>query len=176
MRLKFDKEHYSRVYNALVTELKFPQDIFLTDDCIEIDEAEYKTVCSKVPFVKFTDIEAEEVFVPLSPKMFVTKHCSANKNKVIEKINKELADFAKKPHFDWVEVIIDGDYSTTLRNEVAKEYVKTGWDKVYHHTSSENGEKPGLTSFVFLTKETIEHWEKCHSTHKYWHVSKADIK
>lgn len=112
----------------------------------------------------------------VSPKMYVATHVSHNKEKIVEKVNIELINYAKDPTYSWVEISINDDYSVTLRNEVAKEFVKTGWTKVYHKTSAESGERPGFTTFVFLTEETITRWENCHSKDKYWCVTEKDVK
>ena len=47
------------------------------------------------------------------------------------------------------EVIIYGEYSKEARNEASKLYKEAGWKEVEHKTSSENGERPGLTLFTF---------------------------
>ena len=81
---------------------------------------------------------------------------------VITKIDESLIKTAGNQMYSWVQVIIDGEYSEELRDEVAKAYAKEGWKKVYHRTSGEHGERAGLTTFVFLTEETYEIWEKSH--------------
>ena len=54
---------------------------------------------------------------------------------------------------DWYDnyyiVIIQSEYSKKSRDYVVDEFKKVGWKKIEHKTSSENGERPGLTSFVF---------------------------
>lgn len=111
----------------------------------------------------------------MSPDMYLEKQIILKKDLIVEKINDELINYANNPMYSWVEVIIDGDYSTTVRNEAAKEFVKAGWKKVYHRTSSENGERPGLTRFVFLTEKTVDKWEQNHNKNKFWLVSEKDI-
>ena len=74
---------------------------------------------------------------------------------VITKIDESLIKTAGNQMYSWVQVIIDGEYSEELRDEVAKAYAKEGWKKVYHRTSGEHGERAGLTTFVFLTEETF---------------------
>lgn len=49
----------------------------------------------------------------------------------------------------WEYAILDNEYAVVLRDAIAKRYLKAGWNYVYHGTSSENGERPGLTSFTF---------------------------
>lgn len=112
----------------------------------------------------------------MSPKTYLDKQVALKKDSVVEKINEALNNYAADPTYvEWVEVIIEGDYSTTVRNEAAKEFIKSGWKKIYHRTSSENGERAGLTRFVLLTEETVEKWEYLNNRNKYWCVSEADI-
>ena len=64
-----------------------------------------------------------------------------------------------------VEAIIDGEPSLDVRNEIARCYiVDAGWGYVYHQTSSENGERPGLTHFIFteepLPEKEVKGWHK----------------
>lgn len=56
MRLHFDIFYYNELYEVLVGELGFPQDTFITDDCIEIDEADYEMVIEKFPHIEFETI------------------------------------------------------------------------------------------------------------------------
>jgi ectoine hydroxylase-related dioxygenase (phytanoyl-CoA dioxygenase family) len=49
-----------------------------------------------------------------------------------------------------VEAVISGEYSKTVRDKIAQKYIdEGGWSKVTHRTSSENGERGGLTAFSF---------------------------
>lgn len=54
---------------------------------------------------------------------------------------------------DWYdnfyEIILESEYSKESRDYVVEEFKKVGWKKIEHKTSSENGERPGLTSFKF---------------------------
>ena len=36
-----------------------------------------------------------------------------------------------------------------VRNNIAKRYYDAGWNYIYHRTSGENNEKPGITTFIF---------------------------
>lgn len=83
-------------------------------------------------------------------------------NDLIDKIDRSFFMYRENPLYEWIELIIDGDYSIKLRNIVSEYYIKAGWDTIYHQTSKENGERPGLTSFVFLTEETEGIWELAH--------------
>jgi len=48
-------------------------------------------------------------------------------------------------------IVITDEYSLALRQEIVRMYVAAGWRSIEHKTSSENGERPGLTRFQFLT-------------------------
>lgn len=80
-------------------------------------------------------------------------------NNLITKIDNEFSIYKEHPYSVLVELIIDGDYSIELRNIVSQCYIKAGWHVVYHRTSKENGERAGLTRFVFLTEETEKTWK-----------------
>ena len=112
----------------------------------------------------------------MSPQNYLDKQVAIKKASVVEKINEALNDHAADPlYVEWVEVIIDGDYSTTVRNEAAKDFIRAGWKKIYHRTSAENGERPGLTRFALLTEETVEKWEHRNNRNKFWCVSEVDV-
>lgn len=90
--------------------------------------------------------------------------------KDIEKIEMENVDFAKlekeidesiiKRHgyYKWETATLVGEYPVGVRNALAKRYRDAGWNFVYHHTSSENGESPGFTEFVFSMNK-INHFD-----------------
>ena len=50
------------------------------------------------------------------------------------------------------EAIIDGECPMNARNSIRQKYKEAGWDYVYHITSSEHGDRPGLTHFIFSTE------------------------
>lgn len=81
-----------------------------------------------------------------------------------QKLENQIDESIKKFHgwYPWEEAVIEGEYSITIRNEIAKQYKEAGWTHVYHRTTSEAGEKAGLTSFKFsmepLKPEYIEHY------------------
>ena len=50
---------------------------------------------------------------------------------------------------DRMEIVISGEYSKELRDQVAQTYINNGWSNVEHITSSENRERPGLTAMKF---------------------------
>lgn len=77
------------------------------------------------------------------------------KNINFEELELKIDEQIKKFHglYRWDEAIIPGEYSFEVRNMLAKKYKENGWNFVYHQTSSENGERPGLTCFRFSTSE-----------------------
>lgn len=84
-----------------------------------------------------------------------------------EKLEAEIDESMKSYHGWWKdheEAIISGEYPVSVRNEIAKKYKEAGWKYVYHQTSSENGERPGLTSFKFSNTELQDEHTK-----KYYH-------
>lgn len=68
-------------------------------------------------------------------------------NKVEVEIDKQLVK--NHTQHPWEEVLLDEEYTVEVRDALAKRYINAGWDYVYHQTSSENGERPGLTMFAF---------------------------
>ena len=64
--------------------------------------------------------------------------------------------------YPWEEAIIEDEIPMDIRNQIAQRYKDAGWNYVYHRTSSENNERPGLTSFKFsmepIKPEYINDW------------------
>jgi len=91
----------------------------------------------------------------------------------LDEIENNIDAQVKKNHgsYPWEEAILDQEYETDIRDELAKRYIKAGWAYVYHHTSSENGERPGLTCFILSTKP-VEHIEKDNKYHKFKQITK----
>lgn len=73
----------------------------------------------------------------------------------IDVICKQIDESIIENHgmFNYDFAIISGELSVSLRNQIAQMYVDAGWDYVYHSTSSENHERPGLTEFCFSMKQ-----------------------
>jgi hypothetical protein len=85
----------------------------------------------------------------------------------IQKIDAEMRQDVELWHREGsrVEAIIEGEPSLELRNEIARCYIdEAGWGYVYHQTSSENGERPGLTHFIFteepMPEKIVKGWHK----------------
>lgn len=77
---------------------------------------------------------------------------------VIAKIDELILKESKNPSYEWLDIIYSGELSKETRNEIAVRYIQAGWDTVCHRTSSESGERPGLTRIIFLTKGTKDVW------------------
>lgn len=71
------------------------------------------------------------------------------------KLEKEIDESIKRFHgwCKWEEAIIDGEYPVSVRNAIGQKYKDAGWEYVYHLTSSERGDRPGLTRFLFSTEK-----------------------
>lgn len=78
-----------------------------------------------------------------------------NYNVNLEKIEDEIDESIKRFHgwCKWEEAIIDNEYPVSVRNAIGQKYKDAGWKYVYHITSSEHGERPGLTRFIFSTEK-----------------------
>lgn len=68
---------------------------------------------------------------------------------IIAKIDESIMRFHGWHSYEYA--IVDSELPMRLRDYIAELYIKSGWTYVYHRTSSENGEKAGLTSFMFST-------------------------
>lgn len=95
----------------------------------------------------------------LSPKDVVGFDKKAVKE-IVEKIDEKLRFEGECRNSEWFDVILPNEYREDLRNAVAKEYIDAGWDMVVHQTSTENGERPGITYFAFLTEHTVDSFFK----------------
>lgn len=87
----------------------------------------------------------------MTPERFVGKMNTAYRN-LVKAVDAKLIE-AKNAE-DWngeneVTVIIGREFIPQLRDMVAAKYMDAGWPAVAHRTSSENKERPGLTSFTF---------------------------
>ena len=87
----------------------------------------------------------------ISPKELIELKTLSKVDKYVDEIDKELKE--NEPMFEWFEAHVNGELPIVLRNAIAKKYIEAGWHKVYHHTTSENGERPGFTYFAFLLRK-----------------------
>ena len=65
---------------------------------------------------------------------------------IFGQIYKSLKEFHGQ--YPWEYAQINDEYSMDIRNEIANQYIRLGWNYVYHRTSSESGERYGWTSFM----------------------------
>ena len=72
----------------------------------------------------------------------------------LDELEKKIDSSIKFHHgwHKWEEAIIDGEYPVDVRTAIGLKYREAGWDYVYHITSSEHGDRPGLTHFIFSTE------------------------
>ena len=69
-------------------------------------------------------------------------------NDIIAEIDAEIVEnHHLYPMCDFA--ILTKEYPKSIRDEIAQKYRDCGWNFVEHRTSSENGERPGLTEFRF---------------------------
>lgn len=73
----------------------------------------------------------------------------------LDELEKKIDSSIKFYHgwYKWEEAIIDGEYTVNARNAIGQKYKEAGWNYVYHITSSERGDRPGLTYFIFSTEK-----------------------
>lgn len=73
----------------------------------------------------------------------------------LDELEKKIDSSIKNYHgwHKWEEAIIDGEYPVNARNAIGQKYKEAGWNYVYHITSSEHGDRPGLTRFIFSTEK-----------------------
>jgi hypothetical protein len=71
-----------------------------------------------------------------------------NIDDIIAEIDAEIAE-----NHHWYHMcdfaILTKEYPKSIRDEIAQKYRDVGWNFVEHRTSSESGERPGLTEFRF---------------------------
>ncbi len=80
--------------------------------------------------------------------MNITKpsEMTSGTSKFEEAVNKFEEQFKKEDKDqDYYHLVIIGEYNREVCDEIQKTYTKAGWKKVYCRTSSENGERGGLT-------------------------------
>lgn len=82
-----------------------------------------------------------------------------------EQLEQEIDKSIKQHHnyYKWEYACLDKELPLEVRNELTRRYKKGGWTYVYHRTTSENNERPGLTSFL-LSIDPIE--EKYRNNYK----------
>lgn len=88
----------------------------------------------------------------ITPDELAQVEPTTNGNKDIDELIEEIDAEIKANHL-WYNMydfaILTNEYPKQLRNEIAQRYKDSGWEFVDHRTSSELGERPGLTEFRF---------------------------
>jgi len=91
----------------------------------------------------------------MTPERFMSNNTAAKQLvELMEAKFKEVKEEGKWDGSDKVRITIGGEYTPQLRDKVVERYEKAGWAKVEHGTSSEHGDKPGQTFFLFYLGET----------------------
>lgn len=100
------------------------------------------------------------MYTIVSPDMLDSKICSDTVIKnICNKIDLELVkerNISDYAHNGKIHIILDEEYPVIVRDLIAEKYREAGWKKVTHKTSSENGERPGLTGFTFYAPSYME--------------------
>ena len=77
--------------------------------------------------------------------------------------------------YSWRDYIFDSELNSDIRDEIAKRYIKAGWEVVVHQTSSENkdlGEK--VTYFAFLEAKDIPKFFETMTNIESYHIFGSD--
>lgn len=82
-------------------------------------------------------------------------------NKIEQELTDSIIEYVNKIH-----VFLHKEYPVHVRDLIAKRYMEHGWKYAYHITTSENGERPGLTVFTFSNKELPEDDADRKNSHK----------
>lgn len=83
------------------------------------------------------------------------------KSKIEEHVTKMVSEFESKfrnelKDRDYYHVVITGEYPREACDQVQSIYKEAGWAETLCKTSSENGERPGLTGLqVWRSKEAL---------------------
>jgi len=100
-------------------------------------------------------------------------------NHLTTDIDIKIIEEANNPQYPWLEIILEKDLPYIVREEIAKQYLTAGWNFVVHQTSEENGERAGLTSFVFCTDATYQEfftaYRKSIENKKWYVVNRSGI-
>ncbi len=83
-------------------------------------------------------------------------------NKIEQELTDSILEYTNK-----INVFLYKEYPVHVRDFIAKKYMEQhGWKYAYHITSSENGERPGLTVFTFSNTELPEDDADRKNSHK----------
>ena len=98
---------------------------------------------------------------PISPKDVPSVELSHyDLNHIVEMINNQI----NKNHgmYPWEDAILEFEFPLVVRNAVAARFYMSGWTYIYHATTSELGQRSGLTSFILSTVPVPEIVTKHH--------------
>ena len=111
----------------------------------------------------------------ISPKELIEMKMLSKVDGYVERIDDYLK--THEPMHEWFEATIQSEIPVVARHEIARRYIEAGWYKVYHHTTSENGERAGLSCFVFVTSDSVGIFERAHKNNlsTYWCVSEDGV-
>lgn len=74
----------------------------------------------------------------------------AKLDQAIEAFEKEFK--SRENGNSYYHLVIDGEYNRIVCDAVKQKYIEAGWTNVECRTSSENGERPGLTGLILEYK------------------------
>jgi hypothetical protein len=89
------------------------------------------------------------VTTPEGMKSRIEEHVGSMIREFETKFRNELKDH------DYYHVVITGEYPREACDQVQSIYKEAGWARTLCKTSSENGERPGLTGLQLWRKEPI---------------------
>lgn len=87
---------------------------------------------------------------PISPKDIpAIELAKYDLDHIVETFNNEI--IKNHGRYPWEEIILQSEYPLSVRTEIASRFHSAGWTNIYHRTSSENGDRPVLTTFLMST-------------------------
>ena len=73
--------------------------------------------------------------------------------------------------YSWRDYIFDSELNSDIRDEIAKRYIKAGWEVVVHQTSKENEDMPGgVTYFAFLQRDEVAKFFETMTNIESYHI------
>ena len=85
-------------------------------------------------------------------------------------IDKHLKS-GNKGLYSWRDYIFDSELNSDIRDEIAKRYIKAGWEVVVHQISKENKDMSGdVTYFAFLECKDIPKFFETMTNIESYHI------
>lgn len=114
------------IYYLKITDLVHIQNVLINENGKVINKGE------KLQMITPTELQQYEIE-------------NANIEAIIADIDKEI----KRNHgkFVYESAMLTNEYPKSVRDEISRRYREAGWEYVTHSTSSEKGQRPGLTEF-----------------------------